>query len=213
MVLSAKAVDGALALLKQKAAAVKNKDPEGSPSEATVPGEPAPAPKAPAKTLPKKRPNPKTTPKSEASATKEKADNETKEAPVAKAKPAAAKKAKAKAKDTPQEERLTDAMPHYTWNDIQQLMADFELEEPEARQVLEDICGPDPEKEKTKQKKRLKPASDVPAAAPEATSPPEAPTASAPPKRVRKKSPEVLVLLKSSVNKVFFELFDIYIYI
>ena len=76
--------------------------------------------------------------------------------PKEKAKPSKKAKAKAKAKANPEADKKENASflddkgkPTYTWKDLQQLMSDFELTEEEGRQVLEDICGPQPSAAKT----------------------------------------------------------------
>ena len=102
----------------------------------------------------------------------------------------------------------------YTWDDVSELMVDFDLTQDEAKQVLYDLFGPDPNKPaastcekgvptakgkaKAKAKGKAKATPKPPAAAPEATPAPEEPNPAsekdvAPPppepprKRLRKK--------------------------
>ncbi|CAK8996278.1 unnamed protein product [Durusdinium trenchii] len=73
-----------------------------------------------------------------------------------------------------------DAMPNYTWDDLSEVMRDFDATEEEARKVLLELCGPEPKTADGDKKghKRLRPLVEEPARAAPAV----------PPKRVRGKS-------------------------
>lgn len=91
--------------------------------------------------LPKKKKRKSKTPKSEQAAASVKASSSV---PTA-AEPKCSRKKKAKTAE-PSKEEITGAIATYSWEDIETVMKDFDLNREEAELVLIDVCGPNPNK-------------------------------------------------------------------